>query len=283
MRLPAIDTPTAATTQAQAWAYRIGTLPFGSTVEDVAMVVQAAIDEAVAALTARAEQAEQIIAGVHGALMDAGSVPVPAIHEPIDQAVREVVDALAAMTAERDAAVASANESEGQLAVLNAEMVTLHTQLGAEDDETVLDAVLRVQRTHEGAWQEANAENDRHIARITELESERDALQKQIDDFKALVVKTRDEVAANAVVWQAQRDADVAALTEARRVLDEVRMCAARGRSFGHQATPQTDVLMVIKKDAALGEILRFCSHAGITESPLRDDTALLAQEGGGQ
>jgi len=34
-------------------------------------------------------------------------------------------------------------------AVLNAEMVALHTQLGAEDEESVLDAVLRLQRSRE--------------------------------------------------------------------------------------------------------------------------------------
>jgi hypothetical protein len=47
MKLPAIDTPDQASDAAREWAYRIGTLPFGATVEDVALIVQAAMDEAV--------------------------------------------------------------------------------------------------------------------------------------------------------------------------------------------------------------------------------------------
>ena len=44
--LPETEVPTAATSIAQAWAYRIGTLPFEATVEDVALLIQGAIDEA---------------------------------------------------------------------------------------------------------------------------------------------------------------------------------------------------------------------------------------------
>jgi hypothetical protein len=47
MKLPAIDTPDQASDPAREWAYRIGTLPFGAKVEDVALIIQAAMDEAV--------------------------------------------------------------------------------------------------------------------------------------------------------------------------------------------------------------------------------------------
>jgi hypothetical protein len=47
MKLPAIDTPDQASDAARRWAYRIGTLAFDAKVEDVALIVQAAMDEAV--------------------------------------------------------------------------------------------------------------------------------------------------------------------------------------------------------------------------------------------
>ena len=65
--------------------------------------------------------------------------------------------------------------------------------------------------------------------------SERDALLVQIATFKSLVLKTRDELAANADVWQAQQDALTAVLTEARRVLREVR------ELFPDTGTPDPD------------------------------------------
>jgi hypothetical protein len=48
VKLPAIETPDAAdvTTAAREWAFRLATLPFTATVDDVAMLVQAAMDEA---------------------------------------------------------------------------------------------------------------------------------------------------------------------------------------------------------------------------------------------
>lgn len=51
---------------------------------------------------------------------------------------------------------------------------------------------------------------------VDALTKERDGLQAQIDTFKQLVNKTREKLAANAVVWQAQQDELTAQLTEAR-------------------------------------------------------------------
>lgn len=46
-RLPALDIPDGTpSSKAYEWAYRIGTLPFDSTVHDVAMLVEAIIAEA---------------------------------------------------------------------------------------------------------------------------------------------------------------------------------------------------------------------------------------------
>lgn len=70
--------------------------------------------------------------------------------------------------------------------------------------------------------QERDALTEELAQRIA-AQAERDALRAQIDNFKALVLKTRDELAVNAALWQTQRDADVAALTEARRVLREAQ------------------------------------------------------------
>ena len=48
MKLAAIEIPEETTDLARQWAYRIGTLPFEATVDDVAMLIQAAINEALA-------------------------------------------------------------------------------------------------------------------------------------------------------------------------------------------------------------------------------------------
>lgn len=47
MKLPAIETPDVASDRAREWAYRIGTLAFDAKVDDVALVIQAAMDDAV--------------------------------------------------------------------------------------------------------------------------------------------------------------------------------------------------------------------------------------------
>jgi len=48
-RLPAIDIPAErAPAVAYSWAYRIATLPYGASVDDVAILIQAAICEAAA-------------------------------------------------------------------------------------------------------------------------------------------------------------------------------------------------------------------------------------------
>lgn len=55
--------------------------------------------------------------------------------------------------------------------------------------------------------------------------------------------------------------------------LRNIRLRAARGRTFGHQATPQTLERMVQAKDEALTDILRYCADAGEVGSILRRDT----------
>ena len=52
---------------------------------------------------------------------------------------------LTAMTAARNIEEDRANQADGQLMVLDAEMVALHTQLGADDEESLLDAGARLQ------------------------------------------------------------------------------------------------------------------------------------------
>lgn len=59
---------------------------------------------------------------------------------------------------------------------------------------------------------------------------------------------------------------------EYRAALNNIRLSAARGRSFGHQATPQTLETMVAKKDAALDYVLKFCERAGVAGSILREE-----------
>lgn len=79
-------------------------------------------------------------------------------------------------------------------------------------------------------------------------------------------------------------DALLARLERVEGALQNIHMAAARGRSFGHQATPQTAERMVERKDEALALVLRLCADAGISSSPLRDavlDAALNPQEDG--
>ena len=51
-----------------------------------------------------------------------------------------------------------------------------------------------------------------------------------------------------------------------------IRLCAAMGRSFGHNATPQTPEKMVERKDFRLDRVLKYCADAGETGSILRSD-----------
>lgn len=53
MRLPAIEIPETTDDMARQWAYRLGTLPFEASVDDVAMLISAACAEAVAASRSR--------------------------------------------------------------------------------------------------------------------------------------------------------------------------------------------------------------------------------------
>lgn len=50
MKLPAIEIPDESSDKARQWAYRLAVLPFESTVADVALLVAAAMAEAVEAL-----------------------------------------------------------------------------------------------------------------------------------------------------------------------------------------------------------------------------------------
>ncbi|HEX2594712.1 MAG TPA: hypothetical protein VHL34_24630 [Rhizomicrobium sp.] len=52
--------------------------------------------------------------------------------------------------------------------------------------------------------------------------------------------------------------------------LENVRLAAARGRCYGHQATPQTLERMVEQKDKAFDAILKYCADAGVVGSILR-------------
>lgn len=47
MKLPAVEIPEQTSDAATKWAYRIGTLPFEATVDQVAMIIEAARQEAV--------------------------------------------------------------------------------------------------------------------------------------------------------------------------------------------------------------------------------------------
>lgn len=86
-------------------------------------------------------------------------------------------------------------------------------------------------------------------------------------DLLAMCPRQVREEVARLVARIAELEAEVARLREALR---NIRLSAARGRAFGHQATPQALDLMVIKKDAALGDVLRFCADAGEKGSVLR-------------
>jgi len=52
--------------------------------------------------------------------------------------------------------------------------------------------------------------------------------------------------------------------------LRTIRLTAVRGRSFGHQATPQTAEKMIERKDTALQNIIALCADHGETGSILR-------------
>lgn len=60
--------------------------------------------------------------------------------------------------------------------------------------------------------------------------------------------------------------------------LREIRMTAARGASFGHQATPQTPERMAERKDEALRRVIDLCATVGVEGSVLRD-AALAGEE----
>lgn len=47
MTLPEIELPEEATDKAKQWAYRLGALSWDTTVDDVALLIQAAMDDAV--------------------------------------------------------------------------------------------------------------------------------------------------------------------------------------------------------------------------------------------
>lgn len=47
MTLPEIELPEETTDKARQWAYRLGALSWDTTVDDVALLIQAAMDEAV--------------------------------------------------------------------------------------------------------------------------------------------------------------------------------------------------------------------------------------------
>lgn len=55
-----------------------------------------------------------------------------------------------------------------------------------------------------------------------------------------------------------------------RRTVRNIRLCAATARVFGHQATPQTDVAMILRKNDGLDNIIEFCALAGEPMSILR-------------
>lgn len=83
--------------------------------------------------------------------------------------------------------------------------------------------------------------------------------------------------------WRESRERDAAdrlAATvgetdEAERLrwtIRNIRLCAAVGRLFGHQATPHTPEKMVERKDFRFDQILKYCADAGETGSLLRDE-----------
>lgn len=61
VKLPEIETPDEASAPALEWAYRLGALPWNTTVEDVALLIQAAMDEAV-----RREREKWVIDHIQG-------------------------------------------------------------------------------------------------------------------------------------------------------------------------------------------------------------------------
>lgn len=56
-----------------------------------------------------------------------------------------------------------------------------------------------------------------------------------------------------------------------RRALENIRLVAAKGLSFGNQPTPQTLEKMVMRKELALKMVLGYCAKAGVDSSPLRN------------
>jgi malate synthase len=83
-------------------------------------------------------------------------------------------------------------------------------------DALALIAALRQATAERDA---AKARADRQTEEANHWYHRQVDTQAQIDTFKQLVDQTREKLAANAIVWQAQQDALTAALAEARRVL----------------------------------------------------------------
>lgn len=134
------------------------------------------------------------------------------------------------------------------------------------------DRAGRLLVAYEQQQQQAVDAGERADAAEQQLAHEREVAARIENDYTTLL-QAHEPMAERASAAEQQ------AVT-LREALENVRLAAARGRSFGHQATPQTYAHMAQRKDEALDTVLRFCAKAGVEGSCLREDAPPPRQEG---